>query len=198
MSKCYVVWKGKVPGIYDTWEECKNQVSGFSGASYKSFSSKKEGEHAFKAGPEIKSSEKREFKPKTEDYIMDSICVDAACSGNPGPMEYQGVFTYDKNQVIFSFGPMQGTNNIGEFLAIVEGLKFLKENEMDVPLYSDSVTAMLWIKRGKANTTLKLDSITQKVLDEAEDWLRTNTYQTQILKWETKKWGEIKADFGRK
>ena len=44
--------------------------------------------------------------------------VDAACSGNPGPMEYRGI-DLATGAEIFHFGPVHGTNNIGEFLAIV-------------------------------------------------------------------------------
>ena len=42
MAKFYAVKKGKQPGIYQTWDECKQQVHGFSGAVYKSFSSLQE------------------------------------------------------------------------------------------------------------------------------------------------------------
>ena len=59
--------------------------------------------------------------------IKESIAVDAACSGNPGNMEYRGVYTKTKEQ-IFHQGPFpQGTNNIGEFLALVHGLAFFKK-----------------------------------------------------------------------
>ncbi len=36
-KKFYAVKKGKCVGIYNTWDECKSQVNGFSGAEYKSF-----------------------------------------------------------------------------------------------------------------------------------------------------------------
>jgi ribonuclease HI len=35
-------------------------------------------------------------------------------------------------------------------------------------------------------------------MDRAINWLKTNTYTNKVLKWDTKEWGEIKADYGRK
>lgn len=78
-----------------------------------------------------------------------SLAVDAACSGNPGAMEYRGVHVASR-QEIFHFGPMYGTNNIGEFLAIVHGLALLKQKGFDMPIYSDSVNAINWIKQKNA------------------------------------------------
>ena len=126
--------------------------------------------------------------------------LDAACSGNPGAMEYRGVHVASR-QEIFHFGPMYGTNNIGEFLAIVHGLALLKQKGFDMPIYSDSVNAINWIKQKKCKTKLPRDAKTEELfhlIERAEKWLRENTYTTRILKWETKQWGEIPADFGRK
>lgn len=129
-----------------------------------------------------------------------SLAVDAACSGNPGAMEYRGVHVASR-QEIFHFGPVYGTNNIGEFLAIVHGLALLKQKGFDMPIYSDSVNAISWIKQKKCKTKLPREPKTEelfKLIERAEKWLRENTYTTKILKWETKQWGEIPADFGRK
>jgi len=133
--------------------------------------------------------------------LRQAICVDAACSGNPGLLEYRGV-NMVTGQEIFHRGPFpDGTNNIGEFLGIVTGLAWLKQNKLSLPLYSDSRNAISWVKQKKANTKL-VENYKNKelfeLLDRAENWLRTNTYDTRILKWETKAWGEIPADFGRK
>lgn len=199
-QKYYVVWSGKKPGIYLSWDECKNQVMGFKGARYKAFPSEVEAEEAFQAGVP-KTSSNASTKDKPTDYIKDSISVDAACSGNPGDMEYKGVFT-DSSEEIFRFGPIaNGTNNIGEFLAIVHALALLKEKNLDLPIYSDSMIALGWVRKKKANTTIDRDESTEKLWDlitRAEEWLKNNTYPNQLLKWETKQWGESKADFGRK
>ena len=247
VTKYYVVWKGRTPGIYETWSECFEQVNSFSGASYKSFKTKEEAQNAYSntkpstakpsitkpsitkpsitkpsesskpsiAKPSItklsitkpsESSKPSIAKPSTANNVQSqisigSISVDAACSGNPGPMEYRGVWTDTPEEEIFKFGPIEGTNNIGEFLALVEGLKFLKEYDLDICIYSDSLTAITWVKNKRANTTLKENDKTKqafKLLREAEKWLEINKYTTKILKWDTKTLGEIKADFGRK
>lgn len=132
---------------------------------------------------------------------MDAIAVDAACSGNPGPMEYRGVHLPSGKQ-IFHFGPMQGTNNIGEFLAIVHALALLQQKGYpNMTIYSDSRTAQIWVQKKKCKTTLQRTPETEKLFDiiaRAEHWLQTHTYTNPIVKWDTDNWGEIPADFGRK
>lgn len=129
-----------------------------------------------------------------------ALCVDAACSGNPGPMEYRGVHI-PSGKEIFRFGPIQGTNNIGEFLAIVHALALLKQKGLSMPIYSDSISGMAWVRNRKAKTTLEYNEKTAQALDlvrRAERWLRENTLTVPVLKWNTEEWGEIPADFGRK
>lgn len=205
--KYYVVWKGRKTGVFSTWDECRQSVEGFSGAKYKSYLSEEEAWQAYKTGvngdlpkhpPKANINEYK--KTSYSEYIADSISVDAACSGNPGPMEYKGVST-KTGKVLFSFGPITGTNNIGEFLAIVHGLGYLKQRKSNIPIYSDSETAIKWVKMKKANTSLPLTVETKKtweLIRRAEKWLAENRYNNQILKWNTELWGEIKADFGRK
>lgn len=127
--------------------------------------------------------------------------VDAACSGNPGRMEYQGIDLATGAQV-FHFGPMHGTNNIGEFLAIVHALALMEQRGIrDKVIYSDSYNAILWVNKKKCKTTLERTPQTEplyQIIARAENWLRTHPIQTPIIKWETKQWGEIPADFGRK
>lgn len=134
-------------------------------------------------------------------YIVESIAVDAACSGNPGPMEYRGVYVRT-GQVLFKVGPMeQGTNNIGEFLAIVHGMAMLEKQGLRLPIYSDSINAQIWVRQGFCKTTLQETPVNAPIFDlirRAESWLRTHSFRVPIYKWETKQWGEIPADFGRK
>ena len=128
------------------------------------------------------------------------IYTDGACSGNPGQMEYRGVYLADMQEK-FHFGPIKGTNNIGEFLAIVHCLALYKQRGLDWPLYSDSRNAILWIRQKKCKTKLELNESTKAVferIEAAERWLQQNSFKNQIIKWETDKWGEIPADFGRK
>lgn len=192
-KKYYVVWRGKQTGVFSTWEQCKQQVHGYPDAKYKSFTSKEEAQLAYQKGPDTTK--------KQTGYIEDSISVDAACSGNPGVMEYQGVHTRTGKQ-IFHYGPVpKGTNNIGEFLAIVHALAYLKQQNSSLPIYSDSEIAIRWVKQKRANTNLPEDEETKALWDvirRAEKWLQNNEYDNEILKWNTRKWGESKADFGRK
>ena len=207
-EKYYVVWEGVTPGVYRTWTDCQLQTKGYEGAKYKSFDSREEAERAFASSPYAyigKNAPKAKPANKYTDQLPpgvsdNSIAVDAACSGNPGPMEYQGVYLGNR-QRIFHFGPMLGTNNIGEFLALVHGLALIKQKGYDMPIYSDSKIAMSWVKQKKCKTKLERTPKTEelfKLIERAEKWLRENRYTTTILKWETKEWGEIPADFGRK
>lgn len=200
-QKYYVVWSGKKTGIFTSWDECKQQVHGYQGARYKSYTSKTEAEEAFRSGANSHPKNAKSNGKVSSDYIKNSISVDAACSGNPGDMEYRGVYT-ETAEEIFHFGPVpNGTNNIGEFLAIVHALALLKKENSSLPIYSDSQIALGWVRKKQSNTSIPRDASTEKLwnlIERAEQWLKSNTYSNQLLKWETKQWGESKADFGRK
>ncbi len=204
-----MIWQGHKTGVFTSWNVCKKLIKDFSGAQYKSFSSLKLAEEAFKGNyfdyvgkkDDSKSSLSKAELEKIGLPNYNSISVDAASSGNPGIMEYRGVDTKSKQQ-LFIQGPFaQGTNNIGEFLALVHGLSFLKKHKSERLIYTDSRTAMSWVRKKKCNTKLERNAKNKPVfdlVDRAETWLKTNTYTTTIVKWETKAWGEIPADFGRK
>jgi len=202
-DKWYVVWKGIKPGVYDNWQDCKFQIDGFEGACYKSFNNRELAVAAYNSDPKNhignKKTKNTGFYPLS--VALKSIAVDASCLGNPGKMEYRGVFT-ETGEEIFHVGPLyEATNNIGEFLAIVHGLALLKKQNSDIPVYSDSNNAILWVKKKKCKTRLMPGDINEKVFDlirRAEKWLNENTFPNRILKWETDAWGEIPADFGRK
>ena len=207
-QKYYVVWFGNPAGIFDSWKDCQLSIKDVSGAQYKSFSTFEEAKKAFRneykdyIGINTKNKKiSKEELIKIGEPNLYSISVDAASSGNPGIMEYRGVDT-QTHQQLFHQGPFQqGTNNVGEFLALVHGLAFLKQKHSDRKIYSDSKIAIAWVKRKKCNTKLKKTSKNKKIFDlilRAENWLENNTYKTVIIKWETKAWGEIPADFGRK
>ena len=133
--------------------------------------------------------------------IAESYAVDAACSGNPGPLEYRCVHTSTRKQ-LFKQGPFEhGTNNIGEFLAIVHALALFKQKGITLPIYSDSENAIGWVKEKKCKTKLAPDERNAPLFElvaRAEQWLAENDYSNPILKWETEAWGEVPADFGRK
>ena len=198
--KYYVVWEGHKKGVDNSWEECKVQINNFKGAKYKSFESLKDANNALSKDYKIYISKSKLI---TSDELpnYNSISVDAASSGNPGIMEYQGVDTKTK-KLLFNHGPFkQGTNNIGEFLALVHGLAELKKIKSNKPIYTDSITAISWVRKKKCNTKLERTIENENLfllVDRAILWLKSNSYETKILKWKTKIWGEIPADFGRK
>lgn len=209
-QKYYVVWAGGSPGIYTSWTDCQLQVKGQAGALYKSFDTLPEAQQAFASSPSDyirrgpHASHERLRRPTDAplpaEVIPNSVAVDAACSGNPGQMEYRGVHV-GSGQQLFHYGPLYGTNNIGEFLAIVHGLALLKQKGLEMPLYSDSRNAISWVKQKKCKTKLPRTSESEPLfllIERAEKWLHENSYPTPILKWETEQWGEIPADFGRK
>lgn len=205
-KKFYVVWRGHQPGIYDHWNVCKRHIDGYAGARYKSYATKDEAERAYYAGPpsmaEMSKKAVAQKKQVAADPILPSLSVDAACSGNPGLMEYRGVDT-QTGQEIFKMGPYrQGTNNIGEFLALVHGMALIEQKKIPYHIiYTDSRTGMSWIKNQKVKTTLKKNPANQtlfQLIDRALKWLETHKSSAKIIKWPTEEWGEIPADFGRK
>ncbi|MDA8650642.1 ribonuclease H family protein [Flavobacteriaceae bacterium] len=214
-QKFYAVWHGHPPGLYNSWDACQKAIKGISGAQYKSYASRAEAQRAldgpYKAAVEAGKKQNPRSQGKSELSSAErarigapnlySIAVDAASSGNPGRMEYRGVDP-QTGKVLFHQGPFErGTNNIGEFLALVHGLAHLKKEGSDRIIYTDSRIAMGWVRKKKCGTKLAPHS-SNKILFEliarAESWLKDNTYKTPVVKWETKAWGEIPADFGRK
>jgi ribonuclease HI len=210
-QKYYVVWKGRKRGVFTTWAECERQVKGFVEARYKAFGSRQEAERAF-AGDysrfQARSSSLGKWRTARLKPILPSVCVDAACDGSPGQLEYRGVLT-DTGRQAFKEGPFQqGTNNVGEFLAIVEAFRWLDAQQLDRPVYSDSETAIAWVKAKKCNTKLARTRINERLFDRigaAEKQLRDRHVDGggfgqvhTVIKWDTATWGEIPADFGRK
>jgi len=202
-NKAYVVWDGYEPGIYDTWAECEEQIKGYSGAKFKGFPSEKLAKEAFMNGPEEqKTKEQKMVRSQSQEGIVyDSICVDGACSGNPGQGAYQCVDVKTGEQLFIETDFEETTNNVMEFLALWKGIKYLYDNNIDRPIYSDSISAMAWVRDKKCRSSIKqtdknFDSIA--MIRKAENWLSSTKYNVTILKWDTKNWGEIPADFGNK
>lgn len=208
-AKYYVVWKGLQPGIYASWADCKAQVQGVEGALYKSFATEAEARSAYDEPPHLHIKPRAASRVRAEQekaaardavIVGGAWAVDAACSGNPGPMEYRCVDLADGKEV-FHFGPIYGTNNIGEFLAIVHALALQKQLGIRRTIYSDSRNAMAWARAGHCRTKLPLHAKSEQVLrlvERAEAWLAKNGISVPVLKWQTELWGEVPADFGRK
>lgn len=209
--KFYVVWAGHSPGVYDSWEECKLQTEGFPGARYKSFESQDEAVAAYRGNPDEYLNIFRGMSRRTQpimnysaipEIVPNAIAVDAACSRNPGPVEYRGV-DIATGRELFHIGPLEGgSNNMGEFLALVHALAMLTNaGRGDITIYSDSRTAMSWVRNRKVKTSVAPTAGNQKIRDmvaRAERWIQTHNPTNRVLKWDTEKWGEIPADFGRK
>lgn len=201
----YVVWKGKMPGIYTSWEKCREQIEGVEGARYRKANSEAEAVHMLQHPESVhKKRNTITLAPKNQSSskpLIPSISVDASSLGNPGIMEYRGVDTHT-GKVIFNSGVYpNGTNNIGEFLAIVHAMAMQTREGTTYPVYSDSATALAWIRSKKAKTTLVRNaenSLLFEHIDRAERWLKEHRLPAPVYKWDTKGWGEIPADFGRK
>ncbi len=209
--KFYVVWNGLATGVFDSWEECELQVKGYPGAQFKSFDNQEDAVRAYRGNPDdeldilkaiasgpAKKPDYSEF-PEIE---LDSLAVDAACSKNPGPVEYQGVWVRTGER-IFHAGPFEdGTNNIGEYLALVHGLALLQQQgRFTTPIYTDSKTARSWVRNRCPKTSIvrtEKNARLFELMDRATIWLQTHQFSNPILTWDTPKWGEIPADFGRK
>jgi ribonuclease HI len=206
-QKFYVVWKGHRPGVFDSWPECQRQVAGYPGAEYKSFARREDADKAYAEsyaqyrGQSTTTFRKTPAELSDLGVVLDSVSVDAACSGNPGDLEFQGVETGSR-RVLFHEGPFpEGTINIGEFLAIVRALELLDSEGNAKPIYSDSQVAIGWVRNRTANTNLARTARNAPLFEMikwAEGWLCEHKYSNPILKWRTDLWGENPADFERK
>lgn len=218
--KYYVVWEGREPGVYDSWEECQEQIDHFPGAKYKSFKTLDEAIKAFRGKDSDQLAVMRSilahtplgtfdgrttYQPPTNPNIrLDAIAVDGACSANPGPMEYRAV-RINTGEEVFHIGdktPLFGTNNIAEYLALIHVCALLKNlGDTTTPIYTDSRTGLSWLRRGHSRSTLPDEPRTHatiELLRRADAWLASNKIVNPVLKWNTEEWGEIPADFGRK
>lgn len=206
-QKFYAVWVGRKPGVYVSWDECKKQTAGFDGAQFKSFETQQAAEAALKKNywsfvnkpaqaslPNVGVTLTRKPEPN-------SIAVDGAWNTDTLDCEYRGVYVKTREQ-LFIKGPYRdGTNNIVEFLGIVHALAYCKKNNLLLPIYSDSLTALSWTAKKKVKTKLEPTKNNSELFDliqRGEKWLQENKFANALLKWETELWGENPADFGRK
>ncbi|MDE5807580.1 MAG: ribonuclease H family protein [Muribaculaceae bacterium] len=219
-KRFYVVWKGREPGVYDDFNDAMAQVDDYPGALFKSYASSAEAAEAFRKGERrqeraelsnllVGAGERNIPKAGQPDYFqfqeidLNGWAVDASCLGNPGKMEYRGVELMTGRE-LFRVGPFENsTNNIGEFLAIVHALAMQKKMGENHTIYSDSRTGMAWVRNRKVKTQLTRSPRNEdsfRMMERALSWLNNNPASgyPKILKWETERWGEVPADFGRK
>jgi len=206
MAKYYVVAKGRKTGVFNTWNECEEQVKGFKGASFKSYHNLEEAQFAFKndldEGKMLNVEIDEAYKTMNINGLViapiDGICIDGACSGNPGTGEYRYVFTGGGMEIFRSKKYINVINNVMEFLGLVAAIKYVIKHKIRV-IYCDSVTALSWVKNKKCNTNLNNDNLVFKEIDDAIEFLESFNFMSVVLrKWDTKKYGQIPADFGRK
>ena len=219
--KYYVVFRGHNPGVYDNWEEVKEQTNGFPGAIFKGYATSAEASEAYRnfsgtedrnelfrlistAKPNDIPMEKKpgkNFSIDNPEIDSDAWAVDASCLGNPGKMEYRGV-DLKTGKVIFQVGPFDdATNNIGEYLALVHAMALMAKKGEYHNIYSDSRTAISWWRNRKIKTKLQATPRNAKVFEllaRASVWVNMHNFPAKIMKWDTERWGEIPADYGRK
>lgn len=209
-NKYYVVLEGYETGVYDNWKECESKVKGYPKAKYKGYPNLEEANEAFK-NKEF-TNNKTNKSPSSTSIIKDykdikeidlnTLSVDGACSGNPGIGEYQCV-DVSTNEVLFTSGKCDDvTNNIMEYMALVEGIQYLLNTNSNKKIYTDSITALSWIKNKKVKSVFKKTNKNESIyfiFEKYVKWVEDNYIDLDlILKWKTKEWGEIPADFGRK
>ena len=226
--KYYVVFRGFNPGVYDDWDDVKEQTNGFPGAVFKGYSSSEEATEAYRnftgiedraellrlishprentpgnnfSGSNNKRQNPLNFYIENPEIDTDAWAVDASCLGNPGKMEYRGV-SLKTGQVIFQKGPFEdATNNIGEYLALVHAMALMNQRGEWHNIYSDSRTAISWWRNKMVKTKLKPTPRNTKIFEllaRASVWVNTHRFPAKVMKWDTEKWGEIPADYGRK
>lgn len=140
------------------------------------------------------------------------IAVDASTRGNPGPSEYRGIDLSTK-QVLFHVKIGVATNNITEFIALSHAVLYAVKHDLITDIYTDSVTAISWLRKKTANSNLQSGRNTQTAIEylgrverslkdldiskSGADELLINA-RIYVLKWYSSEWGEIPADFGIK
>lgn len=200
-QKFYVVWVGKKPGVYSTWAECEAQVKGVFGAKFKAYATIELATTALRKPPFWEPSATTQQNRRAADLPKSFLCVDAACSGSPGPVEWR-VVLFPGNKTVLKKGPFNyGSNNIGEFLALVDAIEFRQNQDLEMSIYTDSITALAWVRDKRCKTTLNIKDHNQQLanlIQTAESFLRTSADSRNLKKWDTGVWGEIPADYGRK
>lgn len=132
MTKFYVVKKGINPGIYNTWEECRQNVIGYKDAIYKSFNSMESALSFYNDEPIDTELDDDKLYIFTDGSYKKNI--DKHCFATIIPQ-----WDYKYSKVLD-----ESTNNRNELLAILQGLivlndnRHLLENYREIIIVSDS------------------------------------------------------------
>lgn len=196
----YVVWVGRNTGIFNDWATTEAQVKGFPGAKFKGFPSEDAAKVAYGMHENKQSTAKANPIPSGV-----FLTVDAAFSGKTKILEWRGVLVENgkKTEVFRSAAYRGGSANVGEYLALVQGIQYLSNKNMSIPIYSDSLNAQKWIRDKKHSSEAEVSTALKELMDLSDAYLQAGGYaavknKIKIIDWETSKWGEIAADFGRK
>lgn len=184
----YGVKRGRIPGIYNSWKECELQVKGFSDAKFKKFNTIEEAEEYLNQVEDIQNEQ------PTEGLAVDASLI----KDNVG--EYQ-IFDIKTQKIIYNSGIYQNTTvNIMEFLAIACAILIIDSNEnfKDYSIYSDSATALTWIRNKEIKTNNSPDPNTLNELRAAIEYIKVRPGNIPVKKWNTKVLKDIPADFKRK
>lgn len=133
-KKFYAVRKGNKIGIYNTWDECKKQVSGYSGAEYKSFSSLEEANEYLSIDKKIFDEDKEYIKAYVDGSYEHSLRAYGSGVVILNGEKIQETFSVrgdDKNLVAMR-------NVAGEIEASKIAMKYCIDNDIkDLILYFD-------------------------------------------------------------
>ena len=147
----YVVRKGRRTGIFTTYAECEAQVKYYPGAIYKIFSTLAAAEYALKYGWNRSNKMPSNFnncKVEINVSLPSSPCL---CTDGSkiklNSIEYRTV-EYPSRKELFRYGPYpNGSNNIAEFLGLVATIRYCKHHSIELPIYTDSSVALIWVKK---------------------------------------------------
>ena len=133
-------------------------------------------------------------RPRAPDYPKVGITSDAGTHGNPGPCEYQ--VTDLNGKVLLHKKLGVHTNNYAELAGIGNMIQYAVKHGETV-LWTDSAVAMIWIKSAKLGPAVREKESIMKMIQKIRKLLADHP-ELELRKWETRRWGQIPSDFGRK
>ena len=199
-NKVYLV--EEAPGKYrsfDNWPACQAFVQGrpiaFAGGATREAAMQKLNatrDWQLSGGPKKKSSS----KPKVPGGPLptEGLTSDAGTHGNPGPCEYQ--VTDLKGKILEHRHLGVHTNNYAE-LAGIEAMVRIAGERGESVCWTDSTIAMGWIRSGRLGPTVREPELIKGLIHRINA-LQAEYPNVTLKKWNTREWGQIPSDFGRK
>lgn len=183
---------------FQTWKECEKQVHGtpLRFAAGETYEEALEKLTRFKKVSGLGAKKpKNSAKPVPNEIPTEGICSDGACSGNPGPSEYQ-VTDLAGNRIIHKKLGIR-SNNFAEIAGIGAMVKYAIASKETNLLWTDSKIALGWILTQRIGQTVHDRSLIVKMAHIIHELLKEHP-ELVLKKWKTRSWGQIPADFGRK